>query len=83
MRQPNILAAITRQPLHTTEQAQQSVGWDVVLAGFPVMYSSGRHMKKLRAAMQIHTEASVHGTEVLSKLGAGITVVTLQFELPI
>ena len=40
------------------------------------MYSPGRHMKKLRAAMQIHAEASVHGTEVLSKLGAGITVVT-------
>lgn len=82
MRQPNILAAITRQPLHTIEQAQQSVGWDVVLAGFPVIYSLGRHMKKLRASGQIHAEASVHGTEVLSKLGAGITVVTPQSELP-
>ncbi|KGG81782.1 hypothetical protein P609_22410 [Comamonas thiooxydans] len=49
-----------------------------MLAGFPVMYSPGRHMKKLRAAMQIHAQASIHGAEVLSKLEAGITVVTPQ-----
>ncbi|MEN2432683.1 hypothetical protein [Comamonas sp. E6] len=35
-------------------------------------------MKKLRAAMQIHAQASIHGAEVLSKLEAGITVVTPQ-----
>ncbi|MDH1477360.1 hypothetical protein N5F13_22955 [Comamonas thiooxydans] len=35
-------------------------------------------MKKLRAAVQIHAETSVHGTEVLSKLEASITVVTPQ-----
>ena len=35
-------------------------------------------MQKLRASGQIHAEASVHGTEVLSKLEAGITVVTPQ-----
>jgi len=45
------------------------------------MYSPGRHMKKLRASGQIHAEASVHGAEVLSKLGAGITVVTPLSEL--
>lgn len=69
--------------LHAVEQAQQPVRCirDVVLAGLPIMYSPGRHMKKLRAAMQIHAEASVHDTEVLSKLGAGITVVTPQSEL--
>ncbi|MGJ7466646.1 hypothetical protein [Comamonas sp. Z1] len=39
-------------------------------------------MQKLLASRQIHAEASVHGAEVLSKLGAGITVMTLQFELP-
>ncbi|BDR09325.1 hypothetical protein CTR2_R26630 [Comamonas thiooxydans] len=38
-------------------------------------------MKKLRAAMQIHAQASVHGAEILSKLGAGITVVTPLSEL--
>ncbi|WP_165572384.1 hypothetical protein [Comamonas thiooxydans] len=38
-------------------------------------------MKKLRAAMQIHAQASIHGAEVLSKLEAGITVVTPQSEL--
>lgn len=76
------LPSLVRQ-LHAVEQAQQSVRRirDVVLAGFPVMYSPGRHMKKLRAAMQIHAQASVHGAEILSKLGAGITVVTPLSEL--
>lgn len=76
------MPGLARQ-LHTIEQSQQLVRGerDVVLAGLPVMYSPARHMKKLRASGQIHAEASVHGTEVLSKLGAGITVVTPQSEL--
>lgn len=76
------LPSSTRQ-LHAVEQAQQPVRCirDVVLAGLPIMYSPGRHMKKLRARRQIHAQASVHGAEILSKLGAGITVVTPLSEL--
>ena len=38
-------------------------------------------MKKLRTGVRIHAETSVHGSEVTSKLEAGITVVTSQPEL--
>ena len=71
------LPCLARQ-LHTVEQPQQLVGGvrEVVLAGFPVMYSPSRHMKKLRTGVQIHAQIPVHGAEATGKLEAGITVVT-------
>ncbi len=42
------------------------------------MQSAFGDVKKLRAAGQIQAEALVHGPEALSKLGAGVGVVTPQ-----
>ena len=46
----------------------------VMLAGLPVMQSPFSDVKKLRAALQVKTEAAVHGAEPKRKLGAGFRV---------